>query len=343
MQGFTRPQARVRKFVPHAPVPRSPVSDSADDSTKVIVTPIQGRRSAPTLKPEGFDQLAHDARNVLAALRLYCELFAEPGILTVGNGHYAQELEAISDAASKLVERLSAPRRAELGAGKSQVSRRIARPKDRTPVEIAPVKAIDLAERRPADGVDDLGSNLLEMRPLLAGIAGPRVQLDIATMPCGGCNRLSKEDFTRVMINLVRNASEAMPEGGRIRITAQYGGGLSFLEPELIPDDCPRTVTVTVEDSGPGVPEEIRKGIFLPGFTTRRTAAIWPEQSHRGLGLTIVRGLVEAAGGTARACPASGRGARFEVELPVTSGTYEIANTTRLVADAAGGACIECP
>ena len=185
-------------------------------------------------------------------------------------------------------------------------------------------------------GVDDLGLELFKMRPLLAGIAGPRVELEIAAMPCGGRCRVSGEDLTRVMLNLVRNASEAMPEGGRLRVTAQYGDGLSFLEPGLVPDGYPRTVTITVEDSGPGIPKEMLEEIFLPGFSTRRISAGWPDPPHRGMGLSIVRELVEAAGGTARACSTLGRGARFELELPITSGMYEIANTARLVADEAG-------
>jgi len=108
---------------------------------------------------------------------------------------------------------------------------------------------------------------------------------------------------------------------------------LSFLEPGVIADSSPRTVTIAVEDSGPGIPEEMHEDIFLPGFSTREVAASWPGQSHRGLGLSIVRELVEAAGGTARVS-SPGRGARFELELPITSGMYEMANTTQLAADA---------
>lgn len=152
--------------------------------------------------------------------------------------------------------------------------------------------AADLSGTWATDGVDDVGRELLEMRPLLAGIAGPRVELEIAAMPCGCPIHLSKEDLTRVMLNLVRNARDAMPEGGRLRITAQYGEGPSFLEPGLIPDGRPRTVTIAVEDSGPGIPQDILEETFLPGFTTRPATAGWPQESHRGLGLSIVRSLV---------------------------------------------------
>jgi len=333
MQGLAKAQARVSKFVPHTPVPGPAVVDAKEGSA---APRNAGRRLAPTLKPEGFDQLAHDARNVLSALKLYCELLAEPGVLTAGNGHYAQELEAISETAAKLVERLAAPRRSVLHeSGPGSALRGIAG-RESEAVTGDGFVAADLSGAWPADAVEDLGQALFEMRPLLAGIAGPRVELEIAAMPCSGRSRLSKEDLTRVMLNLVRNASEAMSQGGRLRITAQYGRGLSFLDPGLIPDGCPRTVVIAVEDTGPGVPKEIEQEIFSPGFTTREDAAIWPQQPHRGLGLSIVRSLLEAAGGTAGVCPGTGNGARFELELPVTSGMYEITNTVRLVADAAG-------
>ena len=332
MQGSVK--ARIGKFIPHSPVPSTVVGSQ---QTGPLRPPENVRRSAPTLKPEGFDQLAHDTRNLLSALRLYCELLAEPGVLAAGNSHYAQELVAISDTASKLVERLSAPRRAGrrpgLGTGARQSTTREA---EAILGDANPIHPTELNVPWPApERVDDFGRLLLEMRPLLAGIAGPSVRLEIAAMPCAGQSRLTKEDFTRVMLNLVRNASEAMPEGGRVRIAAQYGDGLSFLEPGLLPDSSPRTTIITIEDSGPGIPEEIRERIFLPRFTTRQAAAVWPKPPHRGLGLSIVRELIEAAGGTVRASSSSGRGARFELELPITSGTYEITNNIGIVADEA--------
>jgi signal transduction histidine kinase len=133
------------------------------------------------------------------------------------------------------------------------------------------------------------------MQPLLAAIAGPRIDFEIETLPCGGRTWLSKEDLTRVMLNLVRNASESMPEMGKLRITAQYGDGLSFLEAGHRPAAGPHSVVVTAEDSGPGIPQDLREQVFKAGFTTRAAGSNWPEIPHRGLGLTIVRSLIEAA------------------------------------------------
>jgi two-component system CitB family sensor kinase len=80
-------------------------------------------------------------------------------------------------------------------------------------------------------------------------------------------------------------------------------------------------VVLTVEDTGPGIPEDLRERIFEEGFTTRQESQAWPKTRHRGLGLSIVRQLAEAAGGTVRALPAPIQGTRLEIELPLTNVT----------------------
>jgi signal transduction histidine kinase len=276
----------------------------------------------------------------LSALRLYCDLLAEPGVLTSDHGHYAQELQAVTETASRLVERLAAPRRA--GSRLSAPKRHRNLSPDAS-ASLSKQEPISLAEPWPGDTVDDVGAELRAMQPLLAAIAGPSIDLEIETLPCGGRTWLSKEDLTRVMLNLVRNASESMPEMGKLRITAQYGDGLSFLEAGHRPAAGPHSAVITVEDSGPGIPPDLREQVFKAGFTTRAAGSNWPEIPHRGLGFTIVRSLIEAAGGTAQACSSPGGGARFELELPITSGMYEIVDSSGLVADSAMKGCIECP
>jgi len=97
--------------------------------------------------------------------------------------------------------------------------------------------------------------------------------------------------------NLLLNAIQATPEGGRIQIEAR------LLNSQAL---------ITVGDSGPGVAAEIKQRIWEPFFTTR--------QRGTGLGLAIVRKRMEEAGGSARlAATGSGEGARFELRVPIVS------------------------
>ncbi|HTX41972.1 MAG TPA: HAMP domain-containing sensor histidine kinase [Acidobacteriaceae bacterium] len=277
---------------------------------------IQGSNGTPQgagSERDSIEEMAHDARNVVTALRLCAELLGEPGVLGAGYGHYAQEVGSIAGASERLVGRLTELARAARGREVSLVE---------TPVT-------DLAEAVRAVG------------GLLSAIAGPRVVLQTACLPCAGELRLSEENLTRILLNLVRNAADAMPDGGRIRITAQRGGGASFRwtlpeemrEAEELWGEPGATswVVLTVEDNGPGIAPRAMERIFDPGFSTKRKPGPWPEAAHQGLGLSIVRELVEAAGGKIRASSPPRAGARFEIELPLAGGAALTNVTPRLL------------
>lgn len=252
--------------------------------------------------------LAHDARNLVTALKLCSDLISEPGVLTESHRRYGDDVRSIASASEHLVRRLSALARTSTLSQNSS-------PCD-TPVQ-------------------DLAGATRELAGLLAAVAGPAIAVQTACLPCSGTLRLTEENLTRILLNLVRNAADAMPAGGRIRITAQRGGGGNFLW--TLPagaddtcgelwDDCtsgaaPRSVVLSVEDDGPGIPADLADRIFAPGFSTRREGRAWPDAQHHGLGLSIVRELVEEAGGTIRVVSPPTRGARFEIELPLTKVT----------------------
>ena len=103
--------------------------------------------------------------------------------------------------------------------------------------------------------------------------------------------------ITQVVINLVTNAVHALPRsGGRIRVaTSPKGSG---------------TVTVTVEDEGCGIPAEDHVRIFEPFFTTKT------DGKGSGLGLSIVRSIVERHRGSIAVDSVPGRGTIFTVTLP---------------------------
>jgi signal transduction histidine kinase len=104
------------------------------------------------------------------------------------------------------------------------------------------------------------------------------------------------EDETKeILFNLILNALEAMPSGGELSLTARARDG---------------RLHAAVEDTGSGIPHDVRGRIFEPSFTTR--------DGGTGLGLSIVRDRLLEAGGTIR-CVDTGGGTRMEFELPLAA------------------------
>jgi signal transduction histidine kinase len=97
----------------------------------------------------------------------------------------------------------------------------------------------------------------------------------------------------QVLMNLTLNALDATPGGGWVRVSASA---------------TPESVVMAVEDSGAGVPPELRERIFEPFFTTKPAGS--------GLGLPMVHAIVTQHGGTVTVESAQGGGARFVLRLP---------------------------
>lgn len=118
----------------------------------------------------------------------------------------------------------------------------------------------------------------------------------------------SPVQLKQVALNLILNAIQASPDGGRIRVALEINEGkvkgLEFREVEG------RLAVLTVEDEGPGIPEEALGKVFEPFFTTRTEGT--------GLGLAISLRIAEAHGGTLAAANLPGGGARFTLTLPVS-------------------------
>src|SRR5262245_12036128 len=105
-----------------------------------------------------------------------------------------------------------------------------------------------------------------------------------------------RDQLIQVLINLVMNSLHAMPEGGRL--------GLSLARENS-------QVCLGLSDTGHGMPEEIRLRIFEPFFTTKDFG------KGTGLGLTVVKGIIEEYGGTIAVESVVGKGTTFWIRLPL--------------------------
>jgi signal transduction histidine kinase len=167
----------------------------------------------------------------------------------------------------------------------------------------------------PAAPIENLAAELLANHNLLAALAGPAIAVTVDVEGGARPVRLTGEDLTRVLVNLVKNAAEAMPAGGDIHIELRERSASAGTADAIV---------LVMEDNGPGLQEKTLEEIFVSGYTTRAKGSeargSWPA-SHRGLGLSITRSIVEAAGGRILAVNRSGNlglsGAHFEIELPV--------------------------
>ncbi len=97
----------------------------------------------------------------------------------------------------------------------------------------------------------------------------------------------------RILTNLISNAIQAMPNGGKLKIKASRKGQASL---------------ITVEDTGQGIPEAIRDNLFTPLFTTK--------SKGQGFGLAVVKKLTEALNGKVTVESEVGKGTRFTLEFP---------------------------
>lgn len=267
-----------------------------------------------TLRSRGDSvaEVAHDARNMVTALGLYCDLLEEPGVLASPFTHYAHELRLVAASSRRLVEKLVAldahavPEVSFAEDIPSEIS-----------VPSTGVGAAARAERNrrwdplPALPITNLAAELLANRNLLSALAGPSVALTMEAEGGAQAAGLTGEDLTRLLVNLVKNAAEAMPRGGRVHIG---------LRGRATGEGAAPCLALTIEDNGPGIPDADLDRIFNSGYTSRGKAEAmaggWP-QSHRGLGLAIVRSIVEGAGGRITASNRAQGGACFTLELPV--------------------------
>jgi len=156
----------------------------------------------------------------------------------------------------------------------------------------------------------DLNTLVSEMGEMLRRLIGSHIELSTNLDPELGHVNADQSHMEQIIVNLVVNARDAMPEGGRLRIETSnvhldeaQSRGLPFLRPGP-------HVLLTVSDTGVGMNADTQAHIFEPFFTTKERG------KGTGLGLATVYGVVKQSGGIVGVQSDPGKGSTFRIYLP---------------------------
>jgi two-component system sensor histidine kinase HydH len=160
-------------------------------------------------------------------------------------------------------------------------------------------------ERRPLDARAALEETLelVSTRARRQGVRFSRLLPDGPVMIEG-----DPMQIRQVLLNLILNALEALPDGGEITVAMEVSPAPVSGEAEASMAPRRDWLTFSVADTGPGLPESLAGRIFEPFFSTKETGS--------GLGLSISKRIVESHGGEISASNRAGGGAQFTVRLP---------------------------
>lgn len=211
--------------------------------------------------------VAHDFNNMIGVIRGYCDVIR---FELHDNDPIADDIDSIVDAADRAADLT----RQLLMFGRKQI----------------------LVPR-----VINLNEVISSMEKMIKRLL--REDIDIETRLAGSplMVHVDKSQIEQVIMNLVVNARDAMPDGGSLVIEAR----------RFIPSDgTPPQVQLTVEDTGIGMDEATRLRVFEPFFTTKQ------QGKGTGLGLATVYGIIHQSDGTISVSSVHGKGTSFTVRLP---------------------------
>ncbi len=167
--------------------------------------------------------------------------------------------------------------------------------------------AVKDSQRKKPVNINSLISDLILLtNRSLTKQSGIKIHLDAD--PSIPAAEIQGDSLKQIFLNLMKNAIEAMPEGGNIFIKTLYVPGTVGGRSNLDGSGSRGILEISIHDDGPGIPEEFRKGLFDPFVTSR--------EGHDGLGLSIVSDLINQMDGSIIYEDDQGKGTTFKIRLP---------------------------
>jgi len=243
--------------------------------------------------------VVHDFNNLLTGVMLYCDLLLSSLDFQDHRRRYADEIRGAIAQASGLVQQLLV----------------FARPQAAYPRTLS------------------LNQIAVAMQELLTRLIGENIVLDLRLDPQLGLVKIDQAHAQQILLNLVLNARDALPEGGRITLETSncrfqpLSGTMQPQSAAAFP--C---VLLVVADNGCGMDAQTRQRLFEPFFTTKGSG------KGTGLGLTTVRSIVTTNRGLIHLESEAGRGTRVMILLPLASSSVASASLDTPVADSSSPA-----
>lgn len=220
--------------------------------------------------------IAHDFNNLLTVIQGYCELLLASSNLNEREFESLKSMQQAASRATQLTGQLLAFSRRAMVAPRS------------LNLNEAILNADDLLRRLTFETIT--------------------LELKLSDEPC--MIQADPTQMDQVLMNLVLNARDAMPQGGTIRIETKLLNAAGH-DGEKIGELADPMVELTVSDTGRGMPESVQAHIFEPFFTTKEVG------KGTGLGLAVVHGIVNQAHGVISVISALGKGTTFRLRFPV--------------------------
>ncbi len=220
--------------------------------------------------------VAHDFNNILGVIMGYSDILLMKLAAADALRHPVMEIRRASERAAGLTRQL-------LVFGRQQI--------------VQPV-------------VLDLNAVVLDLEQMLLRLVDEHIEMTLTPGLQPGRILADPGYVGQVLMNLVVNARDAMPNGGRLTIgTSKVTLDESYarVHPGTVPGDY---VVLSVSDTGTGMTDEVKSQLFKPFFTTK------PPGKGTGLGLATCQNIVQQCGGHIGVCSAVGKGALFQVYFP---------------------------